>query len=85
MVLDIKYKGPHDYIPGGTQQQYAFRQGGIGYGAYATPGLQFNFNQSISIDLVSQFYYTYINMEHYASWGFQWAPYIRFNFTHLFF
>ena len=85
LVLDIKYKGPYDYIPGGNTPQYEFRQGGIGYGAYTTPGLQFNFNDNISVDLVSQFYYTYIELEHYSNWGFQWAPYIRFNFTHLFF
>lgn len=84
LVLDIKYKGPNDYIPGGNTQQYAFRQGGIGYGAYMNPGLQFNFTESISIDLVSQFYYTYISLEHYSNWGFQWAPFIRFNFTRLF-
>jgi len=84
LVLDITYKGPYDYIPGANTPQYNFRQGGIGYGGYATPGLQFNFNQSVSVDLVSQFYYTYISLEHYSKWGFQWAPYIRFNFTRLF-
>jgi hypothetical protein len=84
LVLDIMYKGPHDYVPGGTQQQYTFRQGGIGYGAYLTPGLQFNFNENISVDLVSQFYYNYIDLEHYNQWTFNWAPYIRFNFTRLF-
>ncbi len=84
LVLDIKYKGPYDYIPGGNMPQYEFRQGGIGYGAYFTPGLQFNFKENISVDLVSQMYYTYIDLEHYSTWGFQWAPYIRFNFTRLF-
>jgi len=85
LVLDIKYKGPGDYVPGGNTPQYNFRQGGIGYGGYLTPGLQFNFNESISIDLVSQFYYSYINLEHYSTWGLQWAPFIRFNFSRLLF
>jgi len=85
LVLDIMYKGPGDYVPGGNVQQYEFRQGGIGYGAYVTPGLQFNFSESVSVDLVSQFYFTYIDLEHYSNWGFQWAPFLRFNFTRLFF
>jgi len=86
LVLDIMYKGPNDYVPGGNQQLYStFTQGGLGYGGYLTPGLQFNFNENISVDLVSQFYYTHISLEHYSNWGFQWVPYVRFNFTRLFF
>ncbi len=84
LVLDIKYKGPGDYIPGGNVQQYSFRQGGIGYGAYATPGLQIKFADGISADILSQFYYSYISLEHYSNWGLHWAPYIRFNFTGFF-
>lgn len=84
LVLDIQYKGPHDYVPGGTGQQYNIRQGGIGYGAYATPGLQINFNEGVSMDILAQFYYSYIDLEHFSQWGFHWAPYVRFNFTRLF-
>lgn len=85
LVLDIKYKGPYDYVPGGNTPQYNFRQGGIGYGAYATPGFQLNFNENVSVDVVAQFYYSYISLEHYSQWGLQWAPFVRFNFTRLFF
>lgn len=84
LVLDIKYNGPGDYIPGGNVQTYSFKQGGIGYGAYATPGIQINFSEGISMDILAQFYYSYISLEHYSQWGLQWAPYIRFNFTRLF-
>lgn len=84
LVLDIMYKGPYDYVPGGNTPQYYFRQGGIGYGAYATPGLQVNFNEGVSMDILAQFYYSYIDLEHYSQWGLQWAPYVRFNFTRLF-
>lgn len=84
LVLDIKYKGPGDYVPGGQTQFYSFKQGGIGYGAYATPGLQIKFADGISADILSQFYYSYISLEHYSNWGLHWAPYIRFNFTGFF-
>lgn len=93
LLLDIKYKGPYDYVPGGNTPQYNFTQKGIGYGGYLSPGIQLNFTQDISVDIVSQFYYNYINIaydsstarESYNSWGVQFAPYIRFNFTRLFF
>jgi len=84
LVLDIKYNGNNNYIPNSNQQQYNIRQGGIGYGAYATPGLQINFKEDISMDILVQFYYSYLELEHYSQWGFQWAPYVRFNFTRLF-
>ena len=84
LVLDIMYKGPHDYVPGGMGQQYEIRQGGIGYGAYLTPGLQLNFTNDISMDLVCDVYYSYISLEHYSQWGLQLAPFVRFNFTRLF-
>jgi hypothetical protein len=93
LVLDIKYKGPYDYVPGGNTPQYNFTQKGIGYGGYISPGIQLNFTEDISVDIVSQFFYNYINIaydsstarESYNSWGLQFAPYIRFNFTRLFF
>ncbi len=93
LVLDIKYKGPYDYVPGGNTPQYTYVQKGMGYGGYISPGIQLNFTEDISVDIVSQFYYNYINItydsstarEHYSFWGFQFAPFIRFNFTRLFF
>ena len=85
LVLDIKYQGPNDYVPGGMGQQYQFRQGGIGYGAYVTPGLQLTFKHDISMDLVCDMYYSYISLEHYSNWGFHFAPFVRFNFTRLFY
>jgi hypothetical protein len=93
LVLDIKYKGPYDYVPGGNTPQYNFTQKGIGYGGYISPGIQLNFTDDISVDIVSQLYYNYINIaydsstarESYSFWGLQFAPYIRFNFTRLFF
>ena len=85
LVLDIKYKGPYDYVPNSNNPQYEFRQGGIGYGVYLSPGLQLNFTEGISVDVVSHFYYNYISLEHYSQWGLQWAPFIRFNFSRLLF
>lgn len=85
LILDIKYTGPYDYVPGGNTPQYEFRQGGIGYGAYGTPGIQLNFTEDISVDILAQVYYSYISLEHYSQWGLHFAPYIRFNFTRLFF
>jgi hypothetical protein len=84
LVIDIKYKGPYDYVPNSGNPEYEFRQGGIGYGAYVSPGIQLNFTDGISVDVYSNFYYTYISLEHYSQWGLHWAPYIRFNFTRMF-
>mgnify|MGYP005843557665 CR=1 FL=1 len=93
LILDIQYKGPYDYIPGGNTPQYNFTQKGIGYGGYLSPGIQLNFTQDISVDVVSQIYYNYTNIAfdssqerlNYSHWGLQFAPYVRFNFTRLFF
>lgn len=93
LVLDIQYKGPYDYIPGGNTPQYNFPQQGIGYGGYLSPGIQLNFTEDISVDVVSQFYYNYTNITfdssnerlNYSYWGVQFVPFIRFNFTRLFF
>jgi len=92
-ILDIKYKGPYDYIPNSNTPQYNYSQKGMGYGGYLSPGIQLNFTNDISVDIISQFYYNYINITydssterlHYSNWGLQFAPYIRFNFTRLFF
>ena len=84
LVLDIMYKGPHDYVPGGMGQQYAIRQGGIGYGGYLAPGLQLSFSNDITMELVCDMYYSYISIEHYSGWGFHMAPFVRFNFTSMF-
>jgi hypothetical protein len=91
-VLDIKYRGPYDYVPGGTNPQYNYTQKGFGYGGYLSPGIQINFADNISVDILAQFYYNMVNItydsstarEHYNNWGLQFAPYLRFNFTRLF-
>ncbi len=85
LTLDIKYKGPHEYVPNGTQQQYNFRQGGIGYGAYLSPGLEFVFLDNISVDIVAHTYYSQIQLQNYEKWGFHLMPHIRFNLSRLFF
>lgn len=92
LVLDIQYKGPYDYIPGGNTPQYNFSQKGIGYGGYLSPGIQLNFTEDISVDVISQLYYNYTNITfdssnerlNYSNWGLQFVPFIRFNFTRLF-
>lgn len=92
LVLDIQYKGPYDFVPGGNTPQYNYRQKGIGYGGYLSPGIQLNFTDGISVDVISQFYYNYMNIAfdssterlNYSYWGLQFAPFIRFNFTRLF-
>jgi hypothetical protein len=92
LILDIQYKGPYDYVPGGNTPQYDYRQKGMGYGGYLSLGIQLNFTESVSVDIVMQFYYNYINIAfdssterlNYSNWGMQFAPYLRFNFTRLF-
>lgn len=85
LSLDIRYHGPHDYVPNGTQQQYNFRQGGIGYGLYLSPGLEFIFLGNVSVDVMAHAYYSKVNLQNYDHWGFQWMPYLRFNLSRLLF
>lgn len=89
----IKYTGPYDYIPNSNNPQYNYTQKGMGYGGYLSPGIQLNFTNDVSVDIISQFYYNYINIAydssterlHYSNWGIQFVPYVRFNFTRLFY
>lgn len=85
LILDIKYRGPHDYVPNGTQQQYNFRQGGIGFGMYLSPGLEFVFLNNISVDIMAYSYYSKINLQNYDNWGLHFMPHIRFNLSNLLF
>ncbi len=85
LTLDIRYKGPNEYVPNGTQPLYNFRQGGIGYGAYFSPGLEFVFLDNISVDIIAHTYYAKIHLQNYEHWGFHFMPHIRFNLSRLLF
>ncbi len=85
LTLDIKYKGPNEYVPNGTKPQYDFRQGGIGYGAYLSPGLEFVFLDNVSVDIIAHTYYTNIHLQNYENWGIHFMPHIRFNLSRLLF
>lgn len=46
----VKVYGNNSYIPGGTQQAYEIRQGGIGFGLFGTLGARFEFSPAIAVE-----------------------------------
>jgi len=59
----VNVYGNNNYIPGGTQQAYEIRQGGIGFGFFGTIGARFEFSPAIAIEPVFTLYYKQIAIE----------------------
>jgi hypothetical protein len=70
----VNVYGTRPYVPGGTQQAYEIRQGGIGFGVFGTIGARFEFSQAIAIEPGLTVYYKQINLE--SARGF----YPQYNF-----
>ncbi len=70
----VNVYGNNSYIPGGTQQAYEIRQGGIGFGIFGTVGARIEFSPVIAIEPGLTFYYKHIAIE--PSSGF--TPHMNF-------
>jgi hypothetical protein len=53
----------NSYVPGGNQQAYEVRQGGIGFGIFGTVGARLEFSPTIAIEPGFTFYYKHIAVE----------------------
>jgi len=53
----VNVYGKNSYIPGGTQQAYEIRQGGIGFGIFAGAGVRLEFSNTIAIEPGLNVYY----------------------------
>lgn len=73
----INIYGNRPYIPGGTAQGYDIRQGGIGFGAFATVGARLEFSKLIAIEPGFTFYYKYINLESAKGFYPQYNLFVR--------
>ncbi len=59
----VNIYGSNSYVPGGTQQGYEMRQGGIGFGIFGTLGVRLEFNPLIAIEPGFTYYYKQIMLE----------------------
>jgi len=59
----VNVYGNNQYIPGGTQQSYEIRQGGIGFGIFGTIGARLEFSPLIAIEPGVTVYYKQIKID----------------------
>jgi len=69
------------YIPNTQLQEYPVRQGGIGLGAFLSPGIRFRFSEHLGLDLLGTIYWSKINLKHYAVFRPHYNVMIRFLFS----
>ena len=59
----VNVYGSNQYVPGGTQQAYDIRQGGIGFGIFGTVGARLEFSPAIAIEPGFTVYYKQIKID----------------------
>lgn len=79
----VNIYGSQNYVPNTSLQSYDVRQGGIGFGAFFTGGVQFSFNENISMDPGISLWWKKINLAGYDSYNAHWAFTVRFLFKDL--
>jgi len=79
----VNVYGNRPYIPGGTQQGYDIRQGGIGFGVFATVGARLEFSKLVAIEPGFTFYYKQINLESAKGFYPQYNLFVRLCFRDL--
>lgn len=77
----INIYGDQQYVPNTNMQQYPVRQGGIGLGAFLSPGVKFRFSENIAIDLFGSIYWSKIKLMHYESFRLHYNVMLRFLFS----
>lgn len=71
------------YSPGVQQTEYNIRQGGLGYGGFASASLRLFVNDYISIDPGGSIYYKTVNLPGYKDFKFNYAIFIRLSFRYV--
>lgn len=77
----INIYGNQYYIPNTQLQEYPVRQGGIGLGAFLSPGVKFQFSEHVAVDLLGSIYWTKINLMHYNTFRLHYNVMLRFVFS----
>ena len=78
-LIDIYANNP--YTPNTNMQEYQIKEGGLGIGAFVSPGFEFRFNQNVAVQLLGSFYWTRINLMHYDAYKPQYNVMLRFVFS----
>lgn len=73
----------NSYVPGGNQQSYEVRQGGIGFGIFGTVGARFEFSPAIAIEPGFAFYYKHIAIEPNSGFTPHMSFYLKLCFRDL--
>ena len=71
------------YVPNTQLTAYDIRQGGIGYGGFASASLRLFVNDYISIDPGGSIYYKTVNLPGYKDFKFNYAIFIRLSFRYV--
>lgn len=79
----INVYGSQTYVPNTSLQSYEIRQGGIGFGAFFTGGVQLSFNDNLSLDPGLSLWWKRINLAGYDAYTPHWAITVRFLFKDL--
>jgi len=77
----INLYGNQYYIPNTQLQEYPVRQGGIGLGAFLSPGVKFQFSEHVAVDLLGSIYWAKINLMHYNTFRLHYNVMLRFVFS----
>lgn len=75
--------GNRPYIPNSNQQMYQIRQGGIGFGMFASTGVRFEFSPSISLEPGLSAHFMKINLNTQTSMAPQLNLYVKIIFRDL--
>ncbi len=77
----INIYGGQPYVPNTQLQEYKVHEGGLGIGAFVTPGIKFQFNDNVAVDILGSIYWAKINLMHYNTFRPQFNLGIRFMFS----
>jgi hypothetical protein len=77
----INIYGSVPYTPNSQLQEYPVRQGGIGLGAFMSPGVKFVFSEHVAVDLLGSIYWSKINLMHYNTFRLHYNVMLRFVFS----
>lgn len=77
----INIYGDSTYVPGTVMNENYVHEGGIGIGAFLSPGLEFRFNETTAVDLLASVYYSRINLMYYDTYRPYFNIVLRFVFS----
>lgn len=76
----INIYGNQAWVPNTQLQEYYVHEGGIGLGAFLSPGIKFKFNDYLAIDILGSVYWSKINLMYYNKFRPQYNVMLRFCF-----